>query len=352
MKVILFTIALNAALLAGTPTRADTIYVSNGNGWNNIQKFTTNGVSTYFVGNPSQTNAYFEFPWGIAFDSAGNLFVASHDDNKIEKITPDGVASVFATNGLNAPADITFDSTGNLFVSNYGDRTIEKFTPGGMGSLFAVNDPTYPASGLACDAQGNVFATTAWINTIKQFTSNGIPSVFASGGLLNGPIGLAFDASGNLFVANYFGSVAKFTTNGVGSTFATDGLYTPGGIAFDSLGNLYVANEGNADFSSGSIEIFTSAGAPSVYADVDNPFDFAITPGLHVFPPKLEIKSSGTNAVVSWPVSLGMFSLEATTILNNPNWNPVSGTNFLTNGRFLTTNGMTGSSRFFRLRKH
>jgi DNA-binding beta-propeller fold protein YncE len=47
----------------------------------------------------------------------GDLFVANAIDNTIEKFTPGGVASVFASTGLHNPIGLAFDSAGNLYVA-------------------------------------------------------------------------------------------------------------------------------------------------------------------------------------------------------------------------------------------
>ena len=60
--------------------------------------------------------------------------VTSHADilyvttlgNTIDKITSDGVVSVFASSGLNNPRGLAFDSAGNLYVANNGSNTVEK----------------------------------------------------------------------------------------------------------------------------------------------------------------------------------------------------------------------------------
>src|SRR5439155_871834 len=82
---------------------------------------------------------------------------------------PTGAASVFATNGLNLPRGLAFDAAGNLYVANYGDNTIEKFTPGGVGSVFASTGLSSPI-GLAFDAAGNLYAANSGDNTIEKFT--------------------------------------------------------------------------------------------------------------------------------------------------------------------------------------
>lgn len=67
--------------------------------------------------------------------------------NTIEKFTPGGVGSVFASSGLSSPTGLAFDSAENLYAAN-GDSTVEKFTPEGVGSLFAssgLSSPEYLA---------------------------------------------------------------------------------------------------------------------------------------------------------------------------------------------------------------
>lgn len=91
-------------------------------------------------------------PSGLAFDSAGNLFVANNVANTIEKFSSTGTdLGVFAdsSDGITAPITLAFDELGNLYVTNSGIHTIEKFTTGGVGSLCATTTvfggPTYMA---------------------------------------------------------------------------------------------------------------------------------------------------------------------------------------------------------------
>src|SRR5438105_4687060 len=118
------------------------------------------------------------YPTGLAFDTAGNLYVSNDDPAgySIEKIAPDGSVSIFATEGLREPHALAFEKAGNLYVANAGGNSIMKFAPDGSGTLF----------------------------------------VDATDGLVH-PIDLLFDTAGNLFVSNAFGgpthkgSVLKFT---------------------------------------------------------------------------------------------------------------------------------------------
>ena len=132
----------------------------------------------------------------------------------ISKFTPGGVGSVFASSGLSFPYGLAFDSAGNLYAAiDTPTNTIEMFTPGGAGSVFVSTGVTRP-SGLAFDPAGNLYMSSYAANTITKYTPGGVGSVFASTGL-SGPAGIAFDSAGNLFVANFDNStIRQFSSTG------------------------------------------------------------------------------------------------------------------------------------------
>ena len=149
---------------------------------------------------------------GLALDIAGNAYVMANDDNSptgastIFKFTPDGERIVFGS----VPSQgwgLAFDSAGNLYAADGGDQTIYKFAPNGTRTVFA--GPSEFAEGespvgLAFDRSGHLFVsietfTDPEAGSIVYFTPIGVKSIFATG--LTFPRGLAFDSSGNLFVA-------------------------------------------------------------------------------------------------------------------------------------------------------
>ncbi len=75
-------------------------------------------------------------PLGLAFNSAGDLFVADNNSGNIFEYTPGGVKSTFAS-GLDYPDGLAFNSTGELFEGDGGSSTIYEFTAGGVRSPFA-----------------------------------------------------------------------------------------------------------------------------------------------------------------------------------------------------------------------
>jgi hypothetical protein len=241
-----------------------------------INQYTPAGVQGTFVASVVQ-------PRGLAFDCAGNLFVAStgFDNNgnsvgSILEVTPGGAVSTFTTGFPNNYflEDIKFDSMGNLFVMANNDSdplvasTIFKVSPGGGVSIFG----TLPGQGfgLAFDSMGNLFAADASDATIFKFTPAGTRSVFAAPSAFlpnQGPIGLAFNSAGNLFVStsdNSNGQILEFAPNGAETIFAMGLTNNPRGLAFDSAGNLFVAEPGS--FRSGDILKFTPGGVETFFA--------------------------------------------------------------------------------------
>ena len=82
-----------------------------------VSKVTPAGVVSTFASG-------FVEPFGLAFDAAGNLYVANSDDDTVSEVTPAGVVSTFVS-GLSGPVGLAFDAAGNLYVTNrqqHGER--------------------------------------------------------------------------------------------------------------------------------------------------------------------------------------------------------------------------------------
>jgi hypothetical protein len=223
-----------------------------------IFKITPDGfMSTFATGFPVG------FLQGLATDSAGNVFVTAQDDattnaaTTIYKITPDGALSPFASLSFTCWA-LAFDGAGNLYVAtneatsgDSGDILEFKFNPDGtlklnpdgtQSSTFvgSANFPnTGPAPiGLAFEPgpSGNLFVSTQNGNDntgdIRKFGPDGteITPRFATG-LTKSPRGLAFDGAGNLFLAEIgipggatIGDILQFKPDGTQSVFSSEGF--------------------------------------------------------------------------------------------------------------------------------
>ena len=80
-------------------------------------------------------------PWGVAFDSRSNLYVAASSGGKIYKFVnsggiPTSSYTTFATN-MTEPTGLAFDSNDNLFVADYSAGKIYKFDTNGVQTIFA-----------------------------------------------------------------------------------------------------------------------------------------------------------------------------------------------------------------------
>ena len=279
--------------------------------------------------------ASFNFPLGVGADSAGNVYVADTDNCTIRKITPAGVVTTLAgTSGVTGSADgdgaaasfkypygVAADSAGNVYVADHGNSTIRKITsagvvttlagtPGvtgsanGTGAAASFNQP----DGIATDSAGNVYVADTLNHLIRKITPSGVVTTLAGSGLWGSadgfgaaasfkwPSGVAADASGNLYVADFLAhTIRKITPAGMVSTFAgtdgvsgsTDGIGTaarfnsPSGIVADSSGNVYVADNGN-----NTIRKITFAGVVTTVAGQPGSLGFApgTLPGVLAFP--------------------------------------------------------------------
>jgi hypothetical protein len=151
---------------------------------NSIFRYTPSGDRTTFTSGIAANY--------LAFDRSGNLFVSiagtTAGTGSIVKFTPGGVQSPFAA-GLNSPQGLAFDGAGNLFVAELTTGNILKFTPTGARSTFTTVAAS-PRS-LVFDRDGNLFAGDFGGGKILKFAPNNpTPIPFASGIFVGG---LAFE---------------------------------------------------------------------------------------------------------------------------------------------------------------
>src|SRR5439155_17436422 len=92
----------------------------------------------------------------LAVDNMGNQYVADVTCDSIDKFNPNGVRITFAS-GLSYPYALAFDSAGNLFVTAWGNPGVAgyvyKYTSHGDRSTFAALGAPL---GLAFDSSGNL----------------------------------------------------------------------------------------------------------------------------------------------------------------------------------------------------
>jgi sugar lactone lactonase YvrE/nitrous oxidase accessory protein NosD len=190
-------------------------------------------------------------PHGIAFDSAGNLYVANEGYNvgpdygpgtKITKITPDGQVTTFA-DGFVGPAGLAFDKQGNLWVGDDGHTyagdgigyNIWKISPDGIVTPGSAFTPANPNT-LAFDKNWNLFAVGT-DGTIWKIDKRGTVQNFAVG--FSVPQALAFDKKGNVYTCDADGTIWKLNPSGSTRTIFAIIDGNQGNFAFDNKDNLY-----------------------------------------------------------------------------------------------------------------
>ena len=245
---------LTVTLFGFTPLLcADTMYVvtEDGNSENYLLEKIVAGTTTTLA----DLTGVVQMPRQMVTDSLGNLFLADQSGGQIEKITPSGVTSTFAS-GLASPFGLAIDHNNNLFVGT--DTGIQKITAGGVVSTYSSNANVADGNSLAIDTTGNLFVLTS-IHGVEKIATNGTVSYFAGNA---GYQSLAFNSAGDLFGLAVSGAIKEIATNGValssGPTNVVTGLPSTQTMAADKNGNLFVLNFGNYTPNSGSVFEFAA----------------------------------------------------------------------------------------------
>ncbi len=184
-------------------------------------------------------NGSLNYPTGIAVDSAGTLYVAETGNHRILKITPAGVVSVLAggtqgyldANGTTArfstPYGVAVDTAGNVYVADHDNVKIRMITPAGDVSTYAGSTPgTTNGYGTAAQfddpyavifdpSTGFLYVSETWHHRIRKIdTSNVLVSTYAGSTVgyvdatgtsarFDDPIGLAIHGNGNVYVVEH-----------------------------------------------------------------------------------------------------------------------------------------------------
>jgi len=263
------------------------------------------GVNGFLGDGGLATAAQLYYPYGVAVDDAGNVYIASDNrirtidkaTGKIATIAGTGVSGSSGDGGLGTAAQLSIatgiavDSSGNVYIADYQSdriRMIDKATgiittiagtgvkgysgDGGLATVAQISP-----WGVAVDSvdiyivdEGNhcirmVEKATGKITTIA---GTGVNGYSGDGGLatdaqIGSPRGVAIDSSGNIYIADPFyatirmvdkatGKITTIAGTGVNGSSGGDGgaatatqLCNPSGVAVDSAGNVYIADNSN-----------------------------------------------------------------------------------------------------------
>jgi len=280
--------------------------VSNGM----ISTVAGNGTLGYDGDNGPATSAELQQPGGVAVDSAGNLYIADTLNNRVRKVSNgvistvagDGTHGFSGDNGAAVSAELAFpfgvavDSAGNLYIADTANNRVRKVSNGvittfaGGASAVQLDEP----EGVAVDPAGNVYIADTGNNRVRK-VSNGVISTVAGSGTsgysgdggpassaaLADPTGVVVDAADNLYIADEGNNRVRKVANGVIATIAGSGatgktgggfdgdggpatsalLSGPEGVAVDSAGNVYVCDTGN-----NRIRLLTPLPLPSIFS--------------------------------------------------------------------------------------
>jgi uncharacterized protein (TIGR03437 family) len=214
-----------------------------------IVVFAGNGAGTYGGDSGPAASASLYAPQDMVFDPQGNLYVSDTNNNRIRKITTAGIIVTVAGVGvagfsgdggpavnaaIHYPAGITSDSLGNVYFVDLLNQRIRKITPqgvistvagngmagyGGDGAL-ATNAELQNPEGVAVDQAGNLYIADNYNNRIRK--------VSASTGMIETVVGTG---------------VGGYNGDGIPATMAM--IHGPPRVAVAPNGDLYIADTGN-----------------------------------------------------------------------------------------------------------
>lgn len=245
--------------------------------------------------------AQFTSPSGLVVDARDNVYVIDTGNHRVRIISPEGDVSTLAGGGatewgvgdyadgtgnaarFNAPYAIALSQDGDLYISDSENNRIRKVTLEGVVTTIAgvgvsgiADGPGNQAQfssprGIAVDTLGNVYVADSLNNRIRKINTEGVVSTFAGANgsgredgqgaeaRFNIPSGLAIDKENSLYVADAFNNLIRkvtlagqvYTLAGTGKSGHADGrvdqaLFAgPMALAFDPTGRLYITDLGN-----------------------------------------------------------------------------------------------------------
>jgi sugar lactone lactonase YvrE len=184
-----------------------------------VRRIDTGGTITTYAGNGTYGDAYhgsqataaqFRYPFGLAVDSARNLYVSDEYSYRVHKIAADGTISLVAGTGtygyfgdgglataaqMKYPSHLAFDGTGNLYIADSDNYVVRKVA-GGIITTFAGTptccgtgqDATHTyigwIDGVAVDSSGNVYISEANYSYVAKVSGNTVTRIAGNNGHL------------------------------------------------------------------------------------------------------------------------------------------------------------------------
>ena len=207
---------------------AGNIYVVDS--WNHrVQKFSPTGQFLLTFGATGEPWGYdegdglFVFPYGIAVDSHGYIYVSDFNNNRVQKFDPRGTFVMkWGTEGrqdgqFRHPAGLAIDSEDRLYVADMGNDRIERFTAEGefdgkwgepgtdRGTDPGMFDRPYS---VCVNGEDNFYVADMGNHRVQKFNHSGhLLYVYGTRGTaegeFNSPISVAADAEGRVYVSDW-----------------------------------------------------------------------------------------------------------------------------------------------------
>lgn len=172
----------------------------------------------------------------IVFDNvSGGFYATDAGNNRIRKITTDGVVTTFAGSGISghldgnastarfaSPQDIAIDRAGNVYVSD-DHKYIRKISASGDVSTLAGNSETgyidstgenarfSDIEGIAIDSIGNIYAVDRSNYAVRKITPTGLVTSFIKGDfdLLGEAHDITIGGNGDMYLLDYYAGIEK-----------------------------------------------------------------------------------------------------------------------------------------------
>jgi hypothetical protein len=233
--------------------------------------FTTSVVTVAGGNGIGSASDQLNFPAGICLDSAGNIFIADLNNNRIQMWYPGFSFGITVASGISWPLDVSVDRVGNIYaVDDLGDR-VKMWAIGanswvtvaggnGKGPLsHQLNRP----QGVYVDSVGNVYVADTYNHRIQKWPPGAGFGITVAGGngegsganQLSYPVGFHVDATGNIYVADEDNQrIQKWTsgaTSGItvaggnGRGPASNQFQEPSDVFVDGQGNMFIADRNN-----------------------------------------------------------------------------------------------------------